>query len=275
MKPSRAVLAALDILGSFEGVGHGQTLSDVSRSLGLPKASALRFLGALEERGFVSRDPGDKSYTLGARLWQLAQRSMSNDGLMRAARPLLLAMAESTGETAHVSVLDGREVTYLDVVDGPRRIRAYVSRGERLPAHCVASGKAILAFSEAAAIERLFATPLPKLTASTITRRGQFSAEIAKVRRQGYALNLGEWNDDVTGISAPVFSAGGMICGAIGISGPYARLDAAKAKSVADAVRGFADRLSSRLGHPPKWGAKRAGGFPEPAVNHHRQGAQS
>jgi DNA-binding IclR family transcriptional regulator len=266
---SPAVLMALSILESFAASGRRLTLSELCRMAGVPKATAFRILAALESRGFVARDPSDKSYALGARLWQIAQVALPSAGLLRIARPILEDMAGWSGETAHVGVLEGSHIVYADIAESPQRVRAHVTRGERLPAHSTASGKVILAFADAPQVDQVLGPHPERKTARTITEHQRFRDELAFARVEAMAFAFGEGIEDITAVSSPVFDASGAAIGAIGISGPALRFDEHRARAAAPRIRSAAERLSAQLGHSPhKTGSndRNSGTKPPPAA---------
>ncbi|MGI9415430.1 MAG: IclR family transcriptional regulator [Hyphomicrobiales bacterium] len=246
-KPSQAVLDAVALLEAFEQDTGEKTLAEIGRAAGVPKASALRHLKALALTGYVIHDPARKTYALGPAILTLAERFIAQQPSVHACRPVLAALARETGETAHYAVLQGRDVVYLDIAESPRRIRAYVSRGDRQPAHCMASGKAILAHSHAAVVDAFVDAGLVRLTDRTITSGSALRAELAAIRTRGYGLNLSEWMDDVGAAAAPIFSGSGQVVGAIGVAAPISRLNGANAEEVGGIVRACAARFTDML----------------------------
>lgn len=244
------MLNALAILESFNPQYPKQTLSEISRRLAIPKASAWRNLAALERLGYVVRDPETHAYTLGPNVLGPARQFLKQNEMLPLARPLLANLATETGETAHLGVLQGGDVIYIEIAESPRHVRAIVARGDRLPAHCVASGKAILAHAVEGIVEAIVAAGLPRLTPRTITSGEELRADLELTRRRGYGLNLGEWTEDVVAASAPVFSHVGAVVGAIGVAAPLARLSLERVDAVGTVVRRHADRLSALLGAP-------------------------
>lgn len=247
-EPSRAVVNVLAMLESFDQEHREQSLSDISRRLGIPKATALRHLLALQRAGYVTVDAGRQRYALGSQVLALAGRYLAQFDILAAVRPVLAELAQATGETAHFGVLEGREVVYLEIAETPQRVRVYVQRGDRLPAHAVAAGKAILAQAEPAVRAAFAAQGLARLTTETITEPAGFEADLLATRRRGFAINLGEWVEEVVGISAPVFARERKVAGALGVAGLGARMRGARQRSVAELVRRHAERLSEALG---------------------------
>lgn len=246
---SGAVLNALAILESFDEHHVTQSLSEISRRLNIAKATAYRNLGALERHGYVVRNRIDHSYSLGSRVLELSRRFLQHNPMVSVARPILEEVAAATGETAHLGILDGREVVYIETAESSQRVRALVHRGDRLSAHIVASGKAILAYSDSAFVDAFIAGGLPKSTSHTFTSKAGFLNELSITRARGFAISVGEWVDDVVAVAAPVFSHLDHVVGAIGIAAPRSRLDDADLIPKGEEIRRFARVASEKLGY--------------------------
>lgn len=219
-----AIFNAFAILEQLS-LGEGsQTLSRLSRQLGIPKASAFRNLNALEQCGYIARDRGNGGYVLGPRILGLARRFSEKDEIIAAARPHLMKLAASTGETAHLAVLSGSDIIYLDVVQGSHLVRAVVHPGDRIPAQCVASGKVIMAFGDDAQLNALLEARPMKFTSRTLATETTLRRDFEVIRARGYATNVGEWIDDVAAVSSPIIGSGGKAVAAMGIAGPRSRL---------------------------------------------------
>jgi DNA-binding IclR family transcriptional regulator len=152
-----------------------------------------------------------------------------------------------TGESVHLSVLDGTEVVYVHKVDSPNPVRAYTQIGGRAPAYCVATGKAQLAYSRPAVLNAI-ATALHPQTTRTVTDADKFFKEMKKVREQNFAINRGEWRDNVFGIASPVMDTRGSVIAAVGISGPATRFRKAVLSDWTQAVVAAATDISHALG---------------------------
>ena len=126
-------------------------------------------------------------------------------------------------------------------------VRAYTQIGGRARAHCVATGKAMLASRTRSALEQL-ARRLQSRTALTITDPGKFLLEMTRTRAQGCGINRGEWNINVAGIAAPIVDARGETIAAVGLSGPKERFKPARLKTFAPLVIDAAQTISVRLG---------------------------
>jgi len=255
---TRSVERALDVL---RAVGESRVepgLSDLADELGLHKTTVFRLLGALERAEFVVRDEDRQRYQLGPALFRLATQARRATGLHEAARSELESLAHDVGETATLEVLVGDEVLILDEVHGRFLVGGSPEVGMRWPAHATSTGKVLLA---AAAVEGATsgssgrrssagAGRLVRLAPNTITTRAALERELAKVRREGYAVGLEELEPGFIAIGAPVRNAHGRTVAAVSVGGPKARLGGAKTRPAAARVRRAADRISRRLGDP-------------------------
>jgi IclR family KDG regulon transcriptional repressor len=225
-------------------------VTELATRLGIGKSNVHRLLQALVELGYARRDAAGGTYAATIRLWELGSAVLAHLDLRRAAQSWMESLLECTRETVHLSVLDGDEVVYVHKLDSPEPVRAYSSIGGRAPAHCVATGKAMLAWAGEPALAAL-ATRLRMYSPHTITVPAEFLRELERVRQQGYAVNRGEWRETVGGLAAPVRSPDGAVIAAIGISGPIERLRPATVRTLsADVLRAARGIGASLAGDP-------------------------
>jgi IclR family KDG regulon transcriptional repressor len=248
---SPAIINAMAILESFGAETPSLSLTELGRKLGIPKASVFRNLNALEQCGYVVRSAKDGSYSLGVKVLDLSRRFSQKDRFLTAGSAHTRELSRATGETSHLAILDGSDIVYVDVAEGSQMIRAVVGRGDRIPAHCVASGKAILAYSPREAVMDFLARGLKSMTPQTVVSPDALLADFERTRRRGYATNIGEWVDDVAAVAVPIFGQENVVVGAIGIAGPRLRLGNKMLSYLATSIRSQADRLSRDLGGAP------------------------
>ncbi len=214
-------------------------VSQIAQALALPRATVYRLLKTLTQREWVVQD--DKTYRLSLRLAGLFSGAGASAGAALAERltPLLHRLVGETGETAHFAVLDGDRVVYLAKVDSPHPIRMFSQAGWRGPLHATGVGKVLLAAAEAQYLPRICADGLERFTAHTIVDPARLTAELARIREQGYALDAEELIDGLTCVAVPVVS-GGQVRGAVSVAGPTGRLGKpeALAKVLMKAVKG-------------------------------------
>ena len=238
------VIEALAAQPNLSGV------TELARHLGLTKSNAHRLLQTLVACGYVRNLEQSGKYELTLKLWELGAAVVGRLDLKTVAAEYMEHLCQLTGETVHLSVLEGTEVIYLDKVDSPHPVRAYSRVGGRAPAYCVATGKALLAYAPAVLIDQI-SLELKPYTQHTIGTPNELRSELERQRQLGYAVNRGEWRDGVCGIAAPIWSADGHACAAIGLSGPAERLKPRSLKQLAPTVMNVARQISARLGHLP------------------------
>ncbi|HSJ98493.1 MAG TPA: IclR family transcriptional regulator [Myxococcota bacterium] len=245
----KTLLKGLEVLEALAHSEASRGVSDLARALGLTKSNVHRTLQTLAAGGYVRKNAASGAYECTMKLPQLARAILGRVDLKHLAEPHLEALAAATRETVHLSVLEDRDVFYLHKIDSPQPVRAYSEVSGRAPAHCVATGKALLAFQDEALLRR-FGRSLDAYTPRTLASLAALREELGQVRRQGYAVNRGEWRESVGGLAAPVFDGARRAVAAVGISGPVERLRPARMKALAPAVVRAARAISEALGYP-------------------------
>jgi len=246
MSSVQSIARAFDVLTALADGPLGVT--EVAHRAGLPKSTTARLLGTLLAEGAVEQPPGDSRYRLGARMVTLAAGIRPTRSLVAIARPLLGELATTTGETAGLSVPDGREAHYVDQVDTPNPIAVRDWTGTRLPMHAVSSGQVFLAHLPAEALDAYLAQPLERFTPRTLVTPDALRERARTVALDGFAWARDEFIDGLSSVAAPVSVPGGEVVAAIHVHGPTYRFPApdAEAEVVRRLVAASA-RLSSQL----------------------------
>jgi DNA-binding IclR family transcriptional regulator len=247
--PDKSFAKGLALLEALARSAKPRGVSDLARALCLTKSNTYRLLQTLLACGFVRRRAEDGTYEASLKLWELGVQIVGRVDIRRAARPHLVRLVEATGESVHLSVLDGADVLYVDKVESSQPVRAYSSVGGRAPAHCVATGKVLLAHAPAETLAAVL-QDLVSHTRLTITDPVVMKRELARIRKDGYAVNRGEWRESVCGVAAPMRDSRGEVVAAIGISGPAERLRPRQMQAMSPAVVECAATISRELGAP-------------------------
>lgn len=239
---------AFDLIDLIEAVEpRGATLADLTAAVSMAKSSVLRYLTTLVEMGVLRRD-GQGSFRLGLRLVELAGGLLENDDLRSAAEPLLHDLVALSGETVHLGVPSGAEVVYIAKVESKQSVRLVSRIGSRVPTHCSAMGKAILAGVPAAERAPLLG-PLTGRTPRTITSASRLASELDEVCRRGFSIDDEENETGVRCVGAAVSATNGRPLGAISVSGPAGRLGHDRAAELGPSVIETANEVARRLGH--------------------------
>jgi IclR family KDG regulon transcriptional repressor len=252
----------LDMIGQSP---QGASIKDLSVGLELPKGTIHRILSSLSYFGYVHQDLETKNYLLGFKLMELGALVASQLDLRKVAEPVLRALAEKTGETAHMVVLDMNEVVYIDKIDTQQArgsLRMISRVGSRNPVHSCAVGKVLLSqLSEEEVDTLIIEKGLSARTTNTITVPGRLKEHLRTVRDQGYAIDDEENERGIRCVAAPIFDRKGLAVAAISVSGPAVRVTK---KAIQDVLRKevtkAAGEISKRLNFKGEIPLKRKGG---------------
>jgi IclR family KDG regulon transcriptional repressor len=219
----QTVTNALRVLEAFE-TEEQLGVTELARRLDLHKNNVFRLLATLEEKQWVEQTDAEL-YRLGAKCLRLSQSYTRTRLLTRHARPALATLCRETGETSHLAVLSGFEVVHLDGEQSPGMIAGTLRVGDRLPCHCTALGKVLLACGARETLEDYDREILTKhgvvaRTDATIVDRDKLIEHLRRVATQGFALDVEEYERGVSCAAVPVTDANGQLAGAFSISGP-------------------------------------------------------
>jgi IclR family transcriptional regulator, KDG regulon repressor len=248
MPPLKSLDLSLRVIEAMDATHAERGVSDLARELRVSKATIYRILTTLEARGYVVQDPATVRYRIGPRLRQFGHNGPARLDLPALLRPFMVELRDWTRENIHLAVLDGPDVIYAAKEEGLHPVQVMSTVGARCPAHCVATGKAILAYAPQAERDRLLAAGLRRYTPLTLATDDAFAAEMARIRTQGFAINRGEWRLEVRGVAAPIFDAAGAPIAAIGVCGPAERMSDEAMAGMVPVVTDVAARATRYIG---------------------------
>lgn len=249
VKSADRVLQLLELLGNAPG---GMTFAEICTELALPKSSAHALLSTMVNRSFLTQEPGSPRFTVGARLWEIAQASAGRSGELSAlAQPYMTQVRDTLNEIVQLAVLDGIENVYIGKCDANQSL-ALVSRvGVRLPAHATGLGKAMLAGLSNDEVERRFdGAEFRRFTDRTITSLPGLLEQLEATRRRGRAVDDGEYTEGVFCIAMPVRDQTRKVIAAMSVSIPNVRYSVRRGEEITEALTTAAVDLSVRLGCP-------------------------
>jgi IclR family transcriptional regulator, KDG regulon repressor len=243
----KTLVKGVQLLEHLVRAGVPCGVSELARQTGLNPSNVHRTLQTWAHLGFVAQDPVSGQYHCSLRLFEWGCRVADGFDVRRAARAPLAALAQETQETIHLSVLDGAEIVYLEKIDSPQPVRAYSEIGGRAPAHCVATGKALLAFADPSMLDAL-PMPLPRPTKHSVASLAALRRQLDAVRSDGYAVNREEWRLGVSGLGAPIYDQNGQAIAAAGLTAPTARLDDTRIQALGRSLAATAHDITRALG---------------------------
>lgn len=251
----QAVERALTLIEILAEQEVPMSLGDLAEKADLKPSTAHRLLATLMARGFVDQDD-DAKYRLSMKLFRIGNAATYATDVRKVAAPFMQELLEKCNETVNLAVLDRGEVVYIDQLESNNIVvvRMFARVGNRGPAYCTGSGKVLLAGLSDEEFERyLSKVEFKRFTTDTITDPRMLAREIERVRKDGYALDLGERDEGVRCVAAPIKNHEGRTVAALSVSGPSMRMTASYINNeLAPIVKEIAERISARLGYLAK-----------------------
>lgn len=225
------------------------SLATLGKMLPIPHSTIHRILASLVQLGYVEQNQQNGYYRLGLKILTLSNTILEKLDLRKVGKKYLKELMQETGETANLVVLDGDEVVYIEKVESNAAVRFFSLIGRRAPVHTTGAGKILLSeMAQPDIIDILQRRGMPKLTSHSITSLPKFLDELAKVRKQGFALDDEECEIGARCIAAPVRNHKGRIIAAVSISAPVSRFSLERVKELTPIVKEIALKLSKELG---------------------------
>jgi DNA-binding IclR family transcriptional regulator len=249
----RTVLSAFRVL---EEVAYAQPagVGELSRKLRMPKTTVQRALHTLWSAGWICPDGTETTrWVLTTRALHIGQRAIADISVRDAALPIMHELRKETGETAHLMVLEGNRAVLIERVETEHAIRAVIPLGSAVPLHGSSNGKAMLAYRPREEVRAIVGDRLERYTDRTIVDWDEFLAELSRVRKRGFATNVGEWRTDITAVASPIFDHEGRTEASISVSAPGSRMPKQLRVSYGALITEAAQRVSATLGYrrPP------------------------
>lgn len=240
----QVISRAGEILRALAGERDGLSLSEVAERVDLPRSTVHRIVTALEREGLTAAASPNGRYRLGPELVRMA--SGQHGELRLEIRPLLDQLSAKVNETVDLSLLIRDQVSFIDQVPAPHRLRAVSAIGATFPAHCTANGKALLATLTDEALRKLLPARLKAFTDTTITDRAALLDELTVVRRAGYAEDREEHTVGISAVGVAIRDHVGPVA-AISIPVPTQRF-IGQEEALIDALLETSVRTSAQLG---------------------------
>ncbi|BCT74543.1 IclR family transcriptional regulator [Sinomonas cyclohexanicum] len=245
---AESTLRILRLLASRRGP---QPASAIAAQLGLPRSTVYHLLAVMEENGFVMHLVEEQRFGLGIAAFELSSAYSRQEPLSRLGRPVLAALVDAIGESAHLAVLHGRDVYYIVEERAKNRPSLVTDVGVRLPSHLTASGRAILAALPKSQVRALY----PNAAAFTSrTEEGEqirsysaLQSELDQVRQRGYATEDGEVTGGLASVAAAVLDHTGWPAAAVAVTFEGERVGAERREELSKRVAKTAAELASRI----------------------------
>jgi IclR family KDG regulon transcriptional repressor len=244
----QSVSHALQVLTLFSPESPHWTVTQVAKTLDLGKSTISRLLSTLAAGGFVAKNLETGQYGLGLRAYEVGLAYLSGLSLRRATMPILEELAFAAHETVYLGILGDRAGIYIDKILSPLSLRVDSHIGFAVPLHATALGKVLLAAQPAEYTDALIGAGLRAYTRRTITAPRTLRAELRRVRTEGCALDLEEFEENLNCIAFPLRDHRGTVVAAFSVSGPAVRLTRQVMEGYLPHFRQAASTISGRLG---------------------------
>ncbi|MDK2821378.1 MAG: hypothetical protein PWP31_1343 [Clostridia bacterium] len=255
-KKVHAVERALDIMDALAQAGVPMAITELAERVNLNVSTVHRLLSTLMTKNYIEQEPDTSRYKLGLKLFAMGKTALYAKDLQTIGHPFLEKLVNRCNETANLAILDGRDVVYIGQVESNNMVivRMFAKVGSRGPAHATGSGKMLLSSLSDDELDKLFANvKLEKYTSETIDDVEILKKELKRIRKQGYAIDLGERDEGVRCVSAPIRNHEGKVVAAISVSGPHTRVTNYYLNfELVDIVLEVAQEMSKCLGYQGK-----------------------
>lgn len=248
-----ALQRGLDLLGQFSRQTPELTGADLARQMDLPRASVFRILHTLEKAGFVERVGETTSYKLSMGVLRLGFEYLASMELTEHGRPVIVALRDLSGYSAHLVVRDNRDVVFVAKSIGRNALFHSIQVGSRLPAHATVLGRMLLSGLNMADLSELYPeSPLPAYTPRTPTTLADLKKLIDVDKANGYGISQGGYETGISTIAAPVFNDSYEVVAAVSITVPAQHLDQTQTETLVPQVMEAAAQLTQRMSHLPQ-----------------------
>jgi DNA-binding IclR family transcriptional regulator len=239
---------ALQIVEALAISKRGKTLSQLSRSLGLPKSSAHSILVTFEREGYLERDEQTGTYRVGPRLFKIANMAIGGVGLREQASPHLRRLKDKTGLTVHMAIPENDEALLIERIAPEGQFSVSTWIGKRMGLHCTSLGKSLLAYASDEDVARLVRLRMLRHNDNTISSVNRLCRELETVRKLGYSLDDEEEELGIRCLGAPVFDHAGDVVAAISVTGDTRQIAGERLTAFVQMVKSTAQAISSQLG---------------------------
>jgi DNA-binding IclR family transcriptional regulator len=242
-----SVERAFTILELLNSSRRGWNISEMSRKLGIPKSTTHVLVSTLDQLGYIKQYQSSRRFQLSPKMFGLGRKALDATPLPEIALPYMRWLVQETKLTAHLGILEKRQVVFIQKVDGPGIIKFDTYVGKCSELHCTGLGKSLAAFQPEETLQALLASyPFNRFTKKTIATQAGFLAELARVRQLGYSIDDEEEELGIRCIAAPIISRSGIV-GAVSVTGTISQLRMEDVDHVVALTKQAALRIASNI----------------------------
>jgi len=246
-----SVANAIRLTKAFSESEYEMGISALAARLGLAKSTVHRLATTLVEYGMLEQNRESGRYRLGLALFELGTLVRRKMDVMSEAQGQIHALADLSGETVQLAILDHFSVLYIRIRESRQAVRMSSGLGSRAPAHCTGVGKALLAWQPPEVVKAVIDGGLKRFTENTIVEPQALLEELDSIRQKGYAIDDEEIEAGLRCVAAPIRNHTGRVMAAISVAAPVQRMSKKAVQTTVPSVVAAADAVSRRLGFLP------------------------
>ncbi len=250
-----SVANSIRLTKAFSENEYEMGISALAIRLGLAKSTVHRLATTLVEYDILEQNRETGKYRLGLALFELGTLVRRKMDTASESRAQMYSLAEMTGETVQLAVLDHQSVLYIRILESRQAVRMSTIAGSRAPAHCTSVGKILLAHQSSEVVQEIIDNGLKRYTANTITDPAVLAEELVAIRAKGFALDDEEIEVGLRCVAGPIRNHSGRVIAAISVAAPVQRMTKKNVQSTIPTVVAAADAISRRLGYLPSLSA--------------------
>lgn len=246
------VVRAIALIRHVAAGNRCQNLSRTAKALNINRTTLIRLFATLEQETILEAIPDEGGYRLGTGLIALASDALSERSILHVARPILLRLVRDLNLSAHLGVLEGREIVYLARETPNSHLASTVREGTRLPAHATTIGRILLAEIPSRQLRLLYSgQKLKSFTSKTSTTLPELEAQIQRDRDLGIAWSESNFEAEIGSAAVAVYDHQARAVAAINVTG-HASVFASgspKVEKIEQSIKAAARAISEALGY--------------------------
>jgi DNA-binding IclR family transcriptional regulator len=232
-KTIRSLEKGIDLLFLFDASRRVIDVKDLASALSLPLRTTYRFVNTLRKRHVLLLEEGTGRCRLSPKLRRLIAAIEESGDITRLAAPLLADLAVKTGETVQLFLLSGDDGILVHVVESPQTLRVGPRTGQRVPLHCGAGTKVLLAFRSPEEWDTYIQrNGLMRHAPNTVTQPETLKRELRAIRRAGMAITHQEFIPGARALGVPIVDSSGAVTASLSVAGPDTRLTVQRARQL-------------------------------------------
>jgi IclR family transcriptional regulator, KDG regulon repressor len=243
----QSVQNGLRVLHLFTQENPVWGITEMANKLELTKSTVSRLVADILAEGFLQKE--EKKYTLGFSLLSISGVITSHLEIDRESKDIVKKLVNDLGETAHIAVLEGKEITYVYKIECKNPVPLLSSIGRKNPVSCTSSGKILLASQKKEVIDQIMKEGLPQLGPNSITDPSLLKSQLLHIKESGYSICINELHENSVSIAAPVRDYTGDIVAALSVVGTKDRIDETKIHLFKETIIKAANEISIQLGY--------------------------